>query len=169
MRVSSLPSTTQATILEMTMAYLHEMLEMNQDPERNIAIQAMKNMLGEEQLCVFRADSIEFITSDAPVVNVYGNINGLDYDLIGLPVSPKYFVAFIDVDRNVSNKVFVIDNEQTMSLNKHQYDHSATSIIMSKSKDELEKHIADFRNSEADFDKFVFWDETISNIIEECL
>ena len=125
------------------MSYLHRMLEMHQDPERDLSIQAMKNMLDEDQLCVFRTDSAEFITSDAPVVNVYGDINGLDYDLMGMPVSPKYFIAFIDIDKNVTNKIFVIDTDQTMSLNKHQYGHSATGIIMSKSKEELVKHIAE--------------------------
>ena len=122
------------------MSYLHRMLEMQQDPNRNLSIQAMKSTLDEDQLCVFKSNSSEFITSDAPVVNIYGDINGLEYDLVGMPISPQYFVAFIDIDKNVSNKVFVIDNDQTMILNKHQYGHSATGIIMTKSKDELEKN-----------------------------
>ena len=125
------------------MSYLHRMLEMQQDPNQNISIQAMKNMFDEDQLCVFKSNSGSFITSDAPIVNVYGDIRGLEYDLIGMPISPQYFVAFININENVSNKVFVIDEEQTMSLNKHQYDHSATIIIMSKNKVELEKHIAE--------------------------
>lgn len=125
------------------MSYLHRLLEINQDPKQNISIQAMKSMLDEDQLCVFKSNSGSFITSDAPIVNVYGDIRGLEYDLIGMPISPQYFVAFININENVSNKVFVIDEEQTMSLNKHQYDHSATSIIMSKSKVELEKQIAE--------------------------
>ena len=125
------------------MSYLHRMLEMQQDPNRNLSLQAMKSTFDEDQLCVFKSNSSEFITSDAPVVNIYGDINGVEYDLVGMPISPQYFVAFIDIDKNVSNKVFVIDNDQIMSLNKHQYGHSATGIIMSKSKEELEKHIAE--------------------------
>ena len=125
------------------MCYLHTMLEFHQDPERDLSIQAMRNMLDKDQFCVFRTSIAEFITSDAPIVNVHGDINGIDYDLIGMPVSPKYFIAFIDIDKNVSDKVFVIDNDQTMSLNKYQYNHSATGIIMSKSKDAFGKHIAE--------------------------
>ena len=125
------------------MFYLHGLLEKQQDPDQSLIIQAMKCTIGDDQLCVFKSNSSEFITSDAPVVNIYGDINGVEYDLVGMPISPQYFVAFIDIDKNVSNKVFDIDNDQIMSLNKHQYGHSATGIIMSKSKEELEKHIAE--------------------------
>ena len=45
-------------------------------------------------------------------------------------------------DINVSNKVFAIDDEQTMSLNKYQYGHSASGIIMSKNEDTLRKQCA---------------------------
>lgn len=125
------------------MSYLHRMLEMHQDPNQSLTIQAMKSTLDKDQLCVFKSHTGEFVTSDAPIVNMYGGINGLKYDLVGMPISPKYFVAFIDIDKNVSNKVFDIDEEQVMRVNKYQYDHSATGIIMSKSKVELEKYIAE--------------------------
>ena len=115
------------------MFYLHGMLEKQQDPDQSLIIQAMKGTLDDDQLCVFKSCSGEFVTSDAPVVNIYGDIDGLEYDLVGMPISPEYFVAFIDIDKNVSNKVFVIDNEQIMSLNKHQQEHSTGGILMSKS------------------------------------
>jgi hypothetical protein len=126
------------------MFYLHGLLEKQQDPDQSLIIQAMKGTIGDDQLCIFKSSSGEFITSDAPVVNIYGEINGLEYDLVGMPISPQYFVAFIDIDKNVSNKVILIDDEQIMNINKHQYGHSATGILMSKSKVELEKQIAEW-------------------------
>ena len=104
----------------------------------------MKSTFDKDQFCIFKSCSGEFITSDAPVVNIYGDINGLEYDLVGMPISPQCFVAFIDINKNVSNKVIVIDDEQIMNINKHQYNHSATGILMSKSKVELEKQIAEW-------------------------
>lgn len=129
--------------LYIKMSCLHVMLAAHQDPNRNLSIQAMKRLFDEKQLCVLNSRTREFITSDTPVVNICGEINGLGYNLMGLPVSPDHFVAFIDIDINVANKVFPIDDEQTMRINKYQYGRLATGIIMSKSKDELEKQIAE--------------------------
>lgn len=126
------------------MLYLHDLLEKQQDPDQSLIIQAMKSTFDKDQFCIFKSCSGEFITSDAPVVNIYGDINGLEYDLVGMPISPQCFVAFIDINKNVSNKVIVIDDEQIMNINKHQYNHSATGILMSKSKVELEKQIAEW-------------------------
>ena len=127
------------------MVYLHHMLEKQQDPNQSLIIQAVKATLSDDQFLVLKSSSNEFIISDTPVVNIYGDVNGLEFDLMGMPVSPQYFVAFIDIDKNVSNRVYVIDDEQAMYINKCQYDPSETSIIMSKSKVELEKHIAELR------------------------
>ena len=121
------------------MSYLHRLLEIQQDLNQGITIKAMKDTLDSDQLCVFKSASHEFITSDAPVVNLCGNTSGLEYDLVGMPICPEYFVAFIDIGINVSNKVFIIDDEQTMFVNKYQYNHPASSIIMSKSDAVLRK------------------------------
>lgn len=121
------------------MSYLHKLLEIQQDPNQSLIIQTIKSTFDDNQLCVFKSNSGDFITSDAPIVNVYGDINGVEYDLVGMPVSPEFFVAFIDIDSNVSNKVFTINDEQTLSLNKYQYSRPASGIIMSKSEDVLRK------------------------------
>ena len=79
------------------MLYLHDLLEKQQDPDQSLIIQAMKSTFDKDQFCIFKSCSGEFITSDAPVVNIYGDINGLEYDLVGMPISPQCFVAFIDI------------------------------------------------------------------------
>lgn len=121
------------------MCFLHASLERQQNPEKSLVVQSMKSTLDKDQLCVFKSTLGEFIISDAPVVNVYGEINGVDYDLVGMPISPLYFVAFINIDKNVANKVFTIEDQQILSLNKYQYSHPASSIIMSNNEDILRK------------------------------
>ena len=121
------------------MMFLHLLLENAQDPKQCSMIRAMKKVCDEDQFCVFKSTKGEFITSDAPVVNVYGEANGIQYDLVGMPISPEFFIAFVDTDVNVSNKVFVIDSEKTTKLNKYQYDHPITSIMLSKNEDTLRR------------------------------
>lgn len=130
------------------MIYLHMLLERFQDPKQCSMIRAMKRTFDEDQLCVFKSTSGEFITSDAPIVNVYGDIDGIQYDLVGMPISPEYFVAFIDTDRDVSNKVFVMENEQVKRLNSYQYNRPASSVVISKDMNTLRRQcIAIFEKS----------------------
>lgn len=130
------------------MIYLHTLLERFQDTKQSSMIRAMQRTFDEDQLCVFKSTSGEFITSDAPIVNVYGDVDGIQYDLVGMPISPEYFVAFIDTDRDVSNKVFVMENEQVKRLNSYQYNRPASSVVISKDMNTLRRQcIAIFEKS----------------------
>ncbi len=81
---------------------------------------AMTETMENSHFCILRTIDSVFITSDMPVVNIYGEEHGIKYDLIGMPITPESFIAFIDTEFDVpkilsieSSKVWRIDTRQT--------------------------------------------------------
>jgi hypothetical protein len=54
-----------------------------------IPMLALFNTMENSQICVFKATSSSFITSAMPVSNIYGEKNGIKYDLVGEPLPVK--------------------------------------------------------------------------------
>ena len=89
-------------------------------PDKGIYTRAMKDTMNHSQLCLFRAqDNSRFITSAMPVVNIYGEKDGVEYDLLGMPITPDLFLAIIDIDYCLPN-VISIDDYSVMRINSLQ-------------------------------------------------
>lgn len=76
-----------------------------------ISTLAMAKTLEKSQICILRTDDSLFVTSDIPVVNIYGEECGIKYDLLGMPIAPKLFLAFIDADFPIPQVVSIRDCE----------------------------------------------------------
>ena len=85
----------------------------------SIATLAMAKTMKNSKICVLRAQDSLFITSDIPVVNICGEKLGIEYDLMGMPIAPDLFLAFIDTDYPVP-KVVTIDDSQVKRINGKQ-------------------------------------------------
>lgn len=96
---------------------------------------AMADTMENSQICIFRAQSTPFITSSMPVANIYGQKDGADYDLVGLPITPDYFLAFIDVGIPIP-KVVTVDEYSVKRINCRQV-HGKNNILISNKKDFL--------------------------------
>jgi len=99
-----------------------------------ISILALADTMENSQLCIFRTKDSTFVTSDMPVVNIWGENSGIKYDLVGMPISPELFVAFIDTVYDVP-KVLSIDSQSVMRINCRQ--RKAKSILISNKKEIL--------------------------------
>lgn len=92
---------------------------------------AMADTMDESHFCVFRTQDPLFVTSDMPVVNIYGEEQGIQYDLVGIPITPELFVAFIDADCDIP-KVLSIDNCSVRRINSRQQKPKSTLISNKK-------------------------------------
>ena len=72
----------------------NEFLKMNIAPDVGLFPRALAETMKESQLCIFKAKGSVFVTSDMPVVNIYGEKDGIEYDLLGMPITPELFLAF---------------------------------------------------------------------------
>ena len=88
---------------------------------------AMADTMDESHFCIFRTQDSLFVTSDMPVVNIYGEEQGIQYDLVGMPITPELFVAFIDVDCDIP-KVLSIDSCRVKRINGRQQKPKSTLI-----------------------------------------
>lgn len=61
------------------------------------------------------------------MVNIYGEEQGIQYDLVGMPITPELFVAFIDVDCDIP-KVLSIDSRRVKRINGRQQKPKSTLI-----------------------------------------
>ena len=68
-------------------AYAHELLSRS----LNLFTHATSDSTEQDQMVLFKTTSSFFITSDHPVKNIYGETNGKEYDLIGMPITPHLF------------------------------------------------------------------------------
>lgn len=73
----------------------------------------------ESQLCIFKAKGSVFVTSDMPVVNIYGEKDGIEYDLLGMPITPELFLAFVDTVQRVP-RIIIIDDNSVKRMNSKQ-------------------------------------------------
>ena len=70
-----------------------------------------------------------------PVTNIYGEKSGIAYDLMGMPITPDLFLAFIDVD-TVLPRVVTIDEYSVKRINSRQLG-GTKNILISNQKDIL--------------------------------
>lgn len=96
---------------------------------------AMADTMENSQICIFRTESSPFITSSMPVANIYGQKDGVEYDLVGLPITSDYFLAFIDVGIPVP-KVVTVDEYSVKRINSRQV-HGKSNILISNKEDLL--------------------------------
>ena len=92
---------------------------------------AMADTMDESHFCIFRTQDPLFVTSDMPVVNIYGEEQGIQYDLVGMPITPELFVAFIDAECDIP-KVLSIDNRSVRRINSRQQKPKSTLISNKK-------------------------------------
>lgn len=100
-----------------------------------ISILALFDTIKDSQICIFKTTDSSFITSAMPVSNIYGEKNGIEYDLIGMPITPDLFLAFVDVE-TVLPKVVTIDEGSVKRINSRQLGGSKN-ILISNRKDLL--------------------------------
>ena len=92
---------------------------------------AMADTMDESHFCIFRTQDSLFVTSDMPVVNIYGEEQGIQYDLVGMPITPELFMAFIDAECDIP-KVLSIDNRSVRRINSRQQKPKSTLISNKK-------------------------------------
>lgn len=96
-------------------AYAHEFVSR----VLNLFTQATCGIIEQDQLVFFKTISSVFVTSDHPVKNIYGEDNGVEYDLIGMPITPNLFLAVVSVD-TVLPPIITLDDEQVARINERQ-------------------------------------------------
>ena len=96
---------------------------------------ALFDTMEDSQICIFKADGLSFITSAMPLSNIYGEMNGIEYDLVGMPITPDLFLAFVDVE-TIIPKVVMIDEESVKRINRRQLG-GRKNILISNRKDLL--------------------------------
>lgn len=80
---------------------------------------AMAETMENSKICILRAQGPLLVTSDMPVVNMYGEEHGIKYDLMGMPITPNLFLTFIDTDHPVP-KVVTVGDCQVKRINGRQ-------------------------------------------------
>ena len=96
-------------------AYAHELMSRL----LNLFTRATCGITEQDQLVLFKTVSSVFVTSDHPVKNIYGENNGEEYNLIGMPITPHLFLAFVSVD-TVLPPIITLDDEQVTRINERQ-------------------------------------------------
>ena len=92
----------------------------------------MKDAIKDKQAFVLKSKHKKFITSDSPIVNLYGDFNQVDFDMIGFPITPELFFAFSDTPENLNNRIIAIDDEFVDYLNNKQISSHSANMIISK-------------------------------------
>ena len=98
---------------------VNEFLKMNIAPDVGLFPRALAETMKESQLCIFKAKGSVFVTSDMPVVNIYGEKDGIEYDLLGMPITPELFLAFVDTVQRVP-RIIIIDDNSVKRMNSKQ-------------------------------------------------
>lgn len=96
---------------------------------------AMAETLENFQLCILKTNSSSFITSSMPVKNIYGEKDGIEYDLMGMAITPDLFLAFVDTEIGIP-KVVTIDEYSVKRINSRHLNGEKT-ILVSNQKDIL--------------------------------
>ena len=111
------------------------MLNLYIHPEDGILSRTFKATMKNSKLCVIKTNSSVFVTSDSPVVNIYGENDGIEFDLLGMPITPNLFLAFVDSDENIPEFV-TINETETRVINNRQI-RKKSKLIISEKKDIL--------------------------------
>lgn len=112
--------------------------------ENALYIPTMKSTIMDNNAFVFKAKNNKFITSDCPIINLDGEYKNKSFDMIGLPISPDYFFAFIDSADNFNNRVIFADDELVDFLNLRQVNSKRAKMIISKDKMSLSHYVGGF-------------------------
>lgn len=115
-------------ICELKAALEHEILNECVNSKVSVWVKAMQKTFEESQLVLLKSEGAHFITSDMPVINLYGEENGEKFDLVGLPITPNLFLAFIDIGTTLPN-VINVDNKTVMTFNEAQLRKGTTCLI----------------------------------------
>lgn len=119
-------------------AFLEFVLSMD---EKAKYIPAMKSAIMDDYAFVLKASGCKFITSNRPIINLTGEYKGEGFDMVGLPISPNYFFAFVDSAKELNNRVISIDDEFVDFLNSYQVNSNTASILISKDGVSLSRYI----------------------------
>lgn len=115
---------------------------------------AMADTMENSQICIFRAHGSSFITSARPTMNIYGEKNGIEYDLVGMPITPDLFLAFVDVE-TIIPKVVMIDKDSVKRINSRQLG-GRKNILISNRKDLLSLIDYSFDREDDDDDAWLY-------------
>lgn len=109
----------------------NKFLKMQISPDTGMLPRAMLKTMDAAQVCIFKTQGSFFITSDMPVVNIYGEKNGMAYDLLGMPITPSLFLAFVDTKLRIP-QVVQIDECSTKRINGKQIRKNEGVLISNK-------------------------------------
>ena len=96
-----------------------------------ISMLAWYDTMDDSQICIFRATGAPFITSTRPVSNIYGERGGTKFDLMGMPITPNLFLAFVDVNAPIP-KVVTIDECSVKRINGRKLGGSKNVLISNR-------------------------------------
>lgn len=119
---------------ELKAIFEHEVLNECINIDVSLWVKAMQKTIEESQLVLLKSEGTHFITSDIPVINLYGEENGKEFDLVGLPITPNLFLTFIDVDA-VLPSVINVDDKTVMTFNEAQLRKGPVCLIAKEQKD----------------------------------
>jgi len=112
-------------------AYIsHEFLLRMIDPQNGILVSSLRNVIQKDQLCILRSNTTSYITSDSPIINIWGCRDNVDYDILGMPITPNLFIAFIDSEKELS-PVIDVDESDVKKLNEIQINRKAPRVFLS--------------------------------------
>lgn len=94
----------------------NNLLKMFISPDTGLFPCAMDGTMEKSKICIFKAQNSMFITSDMPVLNIWGKKDGIEYDLLGMPITPELFLAFVDTISSIP-KVVTINKESVKRIN----------------------------------------------------
>lgn len=97
----------------------NDILKMFISPDLGLFPHIMAESMKDFQFCVLKTESSAFITSTMPIVNIYGEYNKSKYDLLGMPITPHLFVAFVESVYRIP-KVVTIDACNVSHINSRQ-------------------------------------------------
>ena len=111
----------------------NEFLKMHIDPNVGLLPRALNETMKESQLCIFKVKGSVFVTSDMPVVNMYGEKDGVEYDLLGMPITPELFLSFVDTAQQIP-RIVIVDDNSVKRINSKQLNKK---VLISNCKDLL--------------------------------
>ncbi|MBR6513207.1 MAG: DUF4238 domain-containing protein [Clostridia bacterium] len=123
-----------------TFAFLKYFLSMD---DHALYIPAMQSTISENNAFILKAKNHKFITSDCPIINLDGEYKNVKFDMIGFPISPDYFFAFIDSANDFNNRVILIGDEFVDFLNLYQVHSKSAKMLISKEEYNLSRYIGE--------------------------
>lgn len=111
----------------------NEFLKMNIAPDVGLFPRALAKVMKKSQLCILKTQGSIFVTSDIPVINICGEKDGAEYNLLGMPITPDLFLAFVDTAQCIP-KIIIIDDNSVKRINSKQMNKE---LLISNRKDLL--------------------------------